>query len=226
VTTPPTNAYGPESPWRRALALLLVFAVLAALLSLDALFTPLQRLLAAGAPLIATHPVLGGLIFVLLSALSAMLAFFSSAVLVPVAVVGWGKPLTAALLWLGWLLGGLCTYAIGRGFGRPLLGMRGAEKALAFYRRRLSARLGLPVVFLLQLGLPSEIPGYLCGLLQVRLRTYAIALALAELPYAIGTVWVGESIVQRQGGWLLALGAAAVAISAGALFFLHRHLHR
>lgn len=206
--------------------LVLVFALLAALLSSDALYALLQRLLTATGPWIAAHPGWGGLIFVLVSALSAMLAFFTSAVLVPAAVVSWGKVVTVALLWLGWFIGGLCAYGIGRSLGRPLLGTRGWDKVSTFYRQRLSAHVGLPVVLLLQLALPSEIPGYLCGLLRVRLRIYVAALALAELPFAIGTVWVGESILQREGGWLIGLGVAAAVTSGYALYVLHKTLGR
>lgn len=226
MTTSPSNAHGLQPNWRRALALLLVFALLAALLSVDALFAPLERLLDAAKPLIAAHPGWGGLIFVLVSAVSAMLAFFSSAVLVPAAVYSWGKPLTVALLWLGWLLGGMSAYGIGHSLGRPLVSSFGSKKVAAFYRDRLSSRVGFPVVFLLQLGLPSEIPGYLCGLLHVRFRIYVMALAAAELPYAIGTVWIGESILKREGGWLIGLGVAAAITSGYALYLLHRTLGR
>ncbi len=224
MTPPPSNPPVPPPHWQRALALVLVFALLALLLSVDALYVVLRGVLTAAEPWISAHPGWGEVSFVLLSALSAMLAFFTSALLVPVAVDSWGKPVTVALLWLGWLIGGLAAYAIGRALGRPLLGSRGWDRLSAFYRQRLSAHVGLPVVLLLQLALPSEIPGYLCGLLGVRLRIYLTALALAELPYAIGTVWVGESILQRQGGWLVGLGVAAAAISGYALYLLHRRL--
>lgn len=229
--TAPKPAPTPDTPaapsrWRHALLLLLVFVLLAALLTSDTLYAQLQRLVSATEPLITTHPVWGGVIFVLLSAMSAMLAFFTSAVLVPAAVLSWGKAITVALLWLGWFIGGLCAYGIGRSLGRPLLGARGWEHVSGFYRRRLSAHVDLPVVLLLQLALPSEIPGYLCGLLRVRLRIYAAALALGELPYAIGTVWVGESILQRQGGWLVGLGVLAAIASGYALYLLHKALDR
>ena len=223
--TPPTPP-PPPSSWRRALVLLLVFGLLAAMLTSDTLYALLQRLLAAVGPSIASHPVGGAVAFVLASALSAMLAFFSSAVLVPVAVASWGKAATVALLWLGWFLGGLCAYGIGRTVGRPLLRRSGAAAESWYYQQRLPASVGLPVVFLLQLALPSEIPGYLCGLLRVRLRIYATALALAELPYAIGTVWIGESILQRQGAWLVGLGVLAAIASGYALYLLRRGLDR
>ena len=224
--TPTPDTRAAPSRWRQALVLLLVFVLLAALLTSDALYAQLQRLLSATEPLLATHPAWGGITFVLVSALSAMLAFFTSAVLVPAAVVSWGKAITVLLLWLGWFLGGLCAYGIGRSLGRPLFRTMGSTRVSAFYQHRLSANVGLPVVLLLQLALPSEIPGYLCGLLRVRLRVYATALALAELPYAIGTVWVGESILRREGGWLIGLGVLAAIASGYAFYLLHRVLGR
>ena len=226
VTTPPSSLHVPPPNRQRALAVVLVFVLLAALLTSDTLYAQLQRLLAAAEPSMVAHPVGGPVVFVLASALSAMLAFFSSAVLVPAAVHGWGKPVTVALLWLGWFIGGLCAYGIGRTLGRPMLRTIGSEKVTAFYRQRLSSHVGLPIVLLLQLALPSEIPGYLCGLLRVRLWIYLTALALAELPFAVGTVWIGESILQREGGWLIGLGVLAAIASGYALKLLHQRLGR
>lgn len=216
----------PHSRWWRALALLLVCALAAAAFSFDAIHDALMRVLAAAEPVIAAHPRWGALAFVALSAASAMLAFLSSAVLVPVALVTWDRSLTIVLLWLGWLLGGICAYGVGRMLGRPLVNTVGSARLIAFYQRRLSADVGFPLVLLLQFALPSEIPGYLFGLLRVRFRTYLAALALAEIPYAVGTVLLGESIVRQQGVWLLALGVAGAGISLLAAWALHRRLAR
>jgi uncharacterized membrane protein YdjX (TVP38/TMEM64 family) len=68
------------------------------------------------------------------------------------------------------------------------------------------------MVLLWQLVLPSEIPGYVCGWLGVPRRTYLAAVAVAEIPYAIGAVLLGESVVKRHTGWLLALGMLAAVL--------------
>lgn len=208
----------------RVLVLLALVAVAAAALSLDAIHEPLLRLLNSAGPVIAAHPRLGAVVFVALSAVSAMLAFFSSAVLVPVALVVWDRWITIALLWLGWLLGGVLAYGIGRALGRPLVNTVGSARLIAFYQRRVSAGMSFPTVLLLQFALPSEIPGYLLGILRVRFRVYLAALALVELPYAVGTVLLGESIVEQRAGWLLALGAAGIGVTVLAAYLLRRRV--
>jgi uncharacterized membrane protein YdjX (TVP38/TMEM64 family) len=89
-----------------------------------------------------------------------------------------------------------------------------------------SGDVSFALVLLLCLALPSEVPGYLCGYLGVRFRTYAGALALAELPYAAGAVLLGEGAVNRHIGWLVTFGLLGAALSLYALRALHRRLDR
>lgn len=208
---------------RIGMLVLLVFS-LAALLSTDSVRQGLGKALIIVSPLLTGHPLIGPVLFVLLSALSSLLVFFSSAVLVPVAVYAWGKATTIFLLWCGWILGGTATYAMGRAFRKPLLPTRRFTSVMATYLDRMPAHLSWPLVLLLQLALPSEVPGYLCGFLHVRFRVYVTAVALAEIPYAVGTVLLGDSIVHARSGWLIALGLAVVAMLGGAVFLLRMRL--
>lgn len=210
--------------WRRALGMLLLCALAALLLSVDALFGLLQQALAAAEPFIAAHPIAGRAVFVVLSALSAMLAFFSSAVLVPVAVYNWGRPATVVMLWLGWLLGGTCTYAVGRYLGRPIVRSLVPARLADFYLRRLPAQIDFPIALLFQIAVPSELPGYLFGTLRVPFRLYLTVLALVEAPFAVGTVLLGESLIQREGGWMLVLVVLGISTSLLAARRLHRRL--
>jgi uncharacterized membrane protein YdjX (TVP38/TMEM64 family) len=210
--------------WTRALILLLLLGGLALLVSSDAFQSALSWLLAKAEPVIAAHPVQGALLFVLLSALSAMLAFFSSAVLVPVAIQAWGKLGCTLLLWLGWMLGGACAYGIARFWGRPVVRRLTSSKALARYEERISRHTPLGLVLLFQLAVPSEIPGYVLGLARYGLRRYLLILAIAELPYAVGTAYLGESLLEQRALLLLGLGALAIFFSAWALHVLRRRL--
>ncbi len=210
--------------WSRAVVVVLICTSAALLLSIDAVYGTLQRVLSAAEPLIAGHPYLGAVVFVLLAAVSAILAFFSSALLLPAAVYAWGNTVTLVLLWLGWLLGGMCTYALGRGLRRPQGKAPRTSKRLDFYLQRVQGEVTFALVLLLHLAMPSEIPGYVCGYLGVRRRIYVSALALAELPFAVGAVMLGEGVVNRQIGWLVGFGLIGAALSLCALWMLHRRL--
>lgn len=210
--------------WRRALGMLLLCALVVLLLSSDALFSALQQVLSAAEPYLSAHPIAGRVAFVVLSGLSAMLAFFSSAVLVPVAVHNWDRPATAVLLWLGWLLGGACAYAMGRYLGRPMVRGLVPARLADFYLRRLPAQIDFPIALLFQVAMPSELPGYLFGTLRVPFRLYLSVLALVEAPFAVGTVLLGESLIQREGGWMLVLAVLGIGTSLLAVHRLHRRL--
>lgn len=223
---PGTSDRAPAPIHGRAIAVLVVFAVLAGLLSLESVHAWVQAVLAWMAAIATTYPVLGPVLFALLAVLSAMLAFFSSAAIVPAAVYAWGRPATAGLLWLGWWLGGIVTYAVGRRLRAPLAHTLNRFPIVGRHLPRLPDRLDWSTVLLMQLALPSEVPGYVCGAIRVPFPIYASALALAELPYAAGAVLAGDSILLGHAAWLIGLGAAAAISMVVAYRLLHRNLRR
>ena len=153
-----------------------------------------------------------------LSALAAVLAFFSTAIFVPAAISAWGKPITATALWLGWLAGGVVSYFIGRYPGRFLAKWLLPTKQVERFESILSARASLPLIVLFQLALPSEIPGYVLGTLRYQLPKYLISLAIAELPFAIGAVYLGDAFIKREVLPLLTIGAGGVLLSVIAYY--------
>jgi len=207
---------------RRIWILALLLAAATGLAASDATHAVLREGFEQARAIILAHATLGKLVFVLVSALSAMLAFFSSAVVVPVAVYAWGNATTLALLWGAWLLGGIGSYVVGRTLGRRVAAWAISPARLAYYAERIGDRAGFPMIVLFQLALPSEIPGYVLGTVRCRFGVYLAALALAELPFAIGAVYLGQSFVRGDYLLLVALGAAGIVLSAVAF----RHLHR
>lgn len=205
--------------WRRAAALVALCLALAAIASSEDLHAALLEVLQAVERIIKGHPVLGATLFVVFAAVSAMIAFVSVAVIVPVAIYTWGQGASILLLWLGWILGGACAYGIARFLGRRVVHWLTAEEGLRRLESAVNSQTPLSLVLLLQLALPSEIPGYLLGLVRYPLARYLIALAVAELPYALATVVLGASFLERRSGLLLAVGLALVA---GSLFAFQR----
>jgi uncharacterized membrane protein YdjX (TVP38/TMEM64 family) len=210
--------------WRRiglSLALLLLLGFALSQAEWRAL---LLRIIGIAQVAMSDHPTAGALLFLLLSAFSVMAAFFSSAVLVPAAVATYGPWGTFFLLWSGWILGGSTSYAVGRGLGRPIVRRMTSPELLARYESRITATAPWGVVLLLQLALPSELPGYLLGLLRWGYLRYLPALALGELPYAIGTVFLGEQFLAGRTVTLVMSGAGVIVLSVVAYEVLHRRL--
>jgi len=184
----------------------------------DALHDGTGEIMAWMQDAISQAPLLGIVGFVLLAMVSAMLAFFSSALLAPVAILAWGKPGTLALLWLGWLLGGIASFCIGRFLGRSVAAMLIGETKIAAWEEQINRRTGFLHILLFQTAVPSEIPGYVLGILHYRFLFYLIALAISELPYAVAVVYLGESFLEGESFIFIVAGGAAVLL--GALIFL------
>lgn len=223
-TRPMDKTRGLPAAWGRAFLLALLLVGLALLASSETFQSVLRRVLDATAPIISEHPFWGAVLFVLVSALSAMLAFFSSALLLPVALNAWGKSVCVLLLWVGWMLGGACAYGIARAWGRPVIRRLTSSNLLARYEERISRHTPVGLVLLFQLAVPSEIPGYVLGLARYGLRRYLLVLALAELPYAVGTVYLGTSFLEQRTVVLVGLGMFGILFGAWALHLLRRRL--
>ena len=209
--------------WRRATVLAVLCAALAALASSDTLHEALLQVLAASEQTIAERPLLGALLFIILAALSAMFVFVSAAVVSPVAVFTWGEAVSILLLWTGWMVGGALSYGIGRLIGRPTIHWLTGRAPMRGLERRIRRNASFGLVLLFQLALPSEIPGYVLGSLRYPFWTYLLALALAELPYTIATIYLGAGFIERRTGLLLGLGAMVITLAISASYWLTKH---
>ena len=205
---------------RRRLAIVLGLVVVTTIVAAsEPLHRGIRSLTDATGPMIRQHPVAGAALFVLLSALSAVVFFFSTAVITPLAVDAYGTLPTLALLWFGWILGGIATYTIGRFLGRRVVGWLVNRRRLEDYEHRAQRLASFRHMLLFQLSVPSEIPGYVLGMAGARFRTFVPAMALGELPFAVGAVYLGESFLEGNYLLLLTIGIAGVAFS---WFVFHR----
>jgi uncharacterized membrane protein YdjX (TVP38/TMEM64 family) len=164
---------------------------------------------------IASNPVMGALVFLLFSMLSAMLAFASSAVLVPAANLVFGKLVTFLLLWGGWVAGSIVAYAIGRQ-ARPLLIRLGYQRTLEKYQEYVSRRTKFWMVLMFCFAVPSEIPGYVLGGVHYPFWRFLSAIAATEAIYALGLVFAGEKLLAAKRLDLILILGALIVIGAGA----------
>jgi uncharacterized membrane protein YdjX (TVP38/TMEM64 family) len=220
----PLTRERPSPIWPRLVVLAILLATVVGIVASDRLHSAVLGLVGAAETIASAHAGLGMVLFVAFSALSAILAFFSTAVLTPVAVAAWGEPVSLLLLWTGWTLGGMCAYAIGSTLGRKAVVGLISAATLERFEDRISRQTPFGLILLFQAALPSEIPGYVLGLARYSFPKYLAALALTELPYAVGTIYLGSSFLERRIGWLIAIAAAGAAFSGWALYRLRKRL--
>lgn len=208
--------------WKRLVVVVGALVVIILLATSDPFHELIEDMLAFSEQWIHRHPRSGMVVFILFSMFSAMLAFVSSALLVPIAIYAWGEPMTALLLWTGWLLGGSTAYLIGRYPGRRVVRWFIPVERLRDYEGMISRRAPFPVVLLFQLALPSEVPGYVLGTLRYRFHVYLAALALGELPYAIGAVLLAKSFLEQNFVELVVVSVAGLLLMGGAIVLWQR----
>ena len=222
ITLAPVKALGNLAIQRHILFVCALIAIVGLLAASDAFHARSQEIFAAVERIITDYPRLGMVAFVMLGMASAMLAFFSSAILVPVGIYTWGFAGCLFLLWLGWFLGGIFAYCVGRYLGRVVVARILGEERLEKFELRVNRNTRFVHIVLFQAMLPSEIPGYVLGSLRYRFVPFAIALGLVELPYAVGTIYIGDSFLQQR-GWLLIAIAAGGALLITVAFGIYRH---
>lgn len=210
--------------WRRVLFGAALVVLLAFLVFSDTAHATLVRVLEGVKGVADVHAGLAAALVVLFSALAAMVAFLSSWLVVPFAVHTWGMLGGLLLVWGGWVLGGAASYAIGNRFGAPVVRWLGFSPLLARYEAWVSHRTPFALAFLFQLALPSEIRGYLFGLGRYPFGRYLLSLALAELPFGVGTVYLGAGVLERRVILVVAMVLALALLSVWALHALHGRL--
>ncbi len=174
----------------------------------------------------AGHSLLTEIFFVILGAISAMLSPFSSAPLIPFAVAIWGKNMTTVLLFIGWMIGGSITYLLGDRIGYHILkNYMTLDEAIAAYRHRLNPGTEFTIVLLFRLAMPAEIPGYVLGTIRYNFWKYLLATGLAELPFALLTVYAGGAVLDKNPLALAGMTFTIIAILSGAFYLFHKKLN-
>jgi uncharacterized membrane protein YdjX (TVP38/TMEM64 family) len=169
----------------------------------------------------SAHRVAGAAVFFLFAAISAMLAFTSSVVLVPPANLVWGKLTTFLLLWGGWIAGAIAAFGIGN-VARPLLVRLGYQNKLSKYQQFISRRMKFWTTVLFCIAVPSEIPGYVLGGLRYPFLKFLGAIAIAESIYAFGIVIAGQNLVTAKPVPLIVAIATLIIIATTARLLLQK----
>ena len=161
--------------------------------------------------------LLASAIFVALATVSALLSPFSSVPFIPIAVTIWGETTTIALLLLGWILGGIGAYAIGRYAARPILDRFVKSETAHRYADQIKEQVTFAWVLLFRLALPAEILGYTLGIIRYHFGKYLLATFIAEMLFAFGATRASIALISLD---IVAFSEWTV-VTLGALFALY-----
>lgn len=172
---------------------------------------------------IRTDPSLGILAFIALAAASALISFFSSVILVPIAVMFWGEFQTAIYLLLGWILGGAAAYLIGSSAGYTILKKIYSVERIDYYKNKIPRKSQFWLILLFRLAVPAEITGYTLGIIRYHFGKFLLATLLAEIPFAFIAAYSGGALVQKNPPlFFLLIALGAILLGAMAYLFKHR----
>ncbi len=207
---------------RRVAVIVLFLALVAGVTMSDVLHDAFVDLLRVAERVMRAYPRAGMGIFLLLAAMSAMLSFFSAAALVPIGVYVWGPTTTLLLLWIGGSTGGAAGYWLARTLGRRLVRRMVPEAPFRRYERFFRERAHWRTVLLFRLALQSELPSYVLGALRYPFPRYLPMIVLAELPYVLFAVYLGERVLERN----TAVFGLALLVGVGLTVWAFRALQR
>ncbi|MBI4132578.1 MAG: hypothetical protein HY473_00555 [Candidatus Sungbacteria bacterium] len=171
------------------------------------------------------NAILAGGLFFGFATLSVLLGPFTSAPMVPVAVLLWGNGITFGLLFSGWVIGGMGAYAIGRFIGYPVVGRIVSREKVDAWREFVSRRMTFAWALLFRLAMPAE-TGYIFGLVRYRIGAYLLITALVEAPIAAVLVWASDALVARDFARFIGWIAAAIFVFAAAAYLLRERMRR
>ena len=140
------------------------------------------------------NEILAIFVFVITSALAALISPLTNIPLVPIATLIWGPIPTIIFLLAGWLIGDIVAYLIGRYFGYKAVSYFVSKEKLDDWSSMVKKHTTFSTALLLRVALPAEL-GYAFGIIRYPLNLYIFITFLAELPFAIISTYASEAVL-------------------------------
>lgn len=171
----------------------------------------------------AVHPYLAMGLFSLFAFLSVLLGPLSSAPIVPVAIVLWGKFMTLFLMLTGWVVGAVVSYVVGKYAGYPIVIRLLSKKRVDEWMRRVSRHATFFLALMFRLALPAE-TGYVFGLLRYPFWKFFLITLTVEIPTGLGLIFVGDAFVTQNLPLFLSLMVLGFGVLGTAVVVLRDRL--
>ena len=144
--------------------------------------------------LVTQHESLAILVFILSATFGALISPLTNLPLVPFAVAIWGTVPTTIFLLIGWLIGDIIAYIIGRYFGLYIITKLISSKKIEEWSGMVKGHTNFFTAVVVRLALPAEL-GYLFGFIRYNFWLYLLVTFIAELPFAVILTNVSKAVI-------------------------------
>jgi uncharacterized membrane protein YdjX (TVP38/TMEM64 family) len=148
------------------------------------------------------HIILSIFVFVLIAALAVIIPIVSNIFLLPFGVVAWGPLTTSLLCILGWWIGSIVSFSVGRYAKEWVLTHYPSLQAHEFIDSLISKRYESVSLIFLRMTLPVDILSYALGLFSTRIswKQNALTTLIGITPFAFIFSYIGlfSSAVQLE----------------------------
>ena len=143
--------------------------------------------------------VFGMVAYVIIAVIATVAAPVSAGPLIPIAANAWGVAITAALSILGWTIGSLIAFAIGRRYGLPLAQKFFSVRNLESMHKHIPKEKIFWSVVLLRIMIPVDLLSYALGVFGVLgWRRYTLATIIGITPFAFIFAYLGTLPISYQ----------------------------
>ncbi len=143
--------------------------------------------------------ITGILIYLLIITLEIIFAPVSIAPLIPVASAIWGWQISGLLSLIGWSVGSLIAFLIGKKYGTPLIERKPYFKKIRKFESLIPQRNKFLGIVLLRLTIPFDIISYAIGIFtQIDWKKYTLATFIGYAPMAFGLAYLGTFELKYQ----------------------------
>jgi len=134
------------------------------------------------------------MVFILTAALAALISPLTNIPLVPIATLIWGPFLTTIFLLVGWLVGDIIAYVIGRHLGHKIVCYIVSAEKLEEWSNVVKKHTNFRRALFLRVALPAEL-GYAFGIIRYHFGYFMLITFFAELPLAIVSTYASEAVL-------------------------------
>ncbi len=169
------------------------------------------------------HRIQGAVLFGMLMFTTTVIAPLTSLPLVPMIAPFLGPFTTGLACYIGWTLGAVVAFWIGRTYGQPLVSRYIRIESIKKYESYIRPDMGFVLITVLHLVIPVDIFSYTLAMFTtVSLRIYALSTVLGILWFSFAFAYLGDAIANQDYVLLSVLGVASVLI----LYISWRYVRR